>query len=107
MLLLRARLRPVAAPPGERVAALMAKLDAPGFAAREAAEKELRDLGDTVLGALQTALRNQPTAEQKVRLERLATAAITPAVPAGGTGCVTSARSRSWNWSGTRTPEYS
>jgi hypothetical protein len=80
---LREHLRPVASPPPERVRALIAKLDAPAFADREAAEKEIRELGDTVLGALQAALQSRPSAEQKARLERLAVAAASPAVSAG------------------------
>jgi RNA polymerase sigma factor (sigma-70 family) len=81
--LFRKYLRPVTAPPAERVAALIARLEAPPFATREAAEKELRELGDAVRGALEAALKNRPTAEQKERLERLVMAAATPTVPAG------------------------
>jgi RNA polymerase sigma factor (sigma-70 family) len=80
---LRGRLRPVTGPPIERVRAVIAKLDAPAFADREAAEKELRELGDTVLGPLQAAIQGRPSAEQKTRLERLSAAAGTPAVPPG------------------------
>jgi RNA polymerase sigma factor (sigma-70 family) len=80
---LRASLRPVAGPPAERVRALIAKLDAATFAEREAAEKDLRELGDTVRGALQAALQSRPSTEQKARLERLAAAASSPAVPSG------------------------
>src|SRR5262249_37947573 len=68
---LRGRLRPVTGPPDGKSQALIAKLDDPGFAAREAAEKELRDFGDAIVPALRAALQGKLSGEQKTRVERL------------------------------------
>jgi hypothetical protein len=68
--MLRARLlRP--APSAERVAALIADLDAGAFAPRERAGAELRELGRVVEPALKRALEAGPTIEAHRRLERL------------------------------------
>jgi hypothetical protein len=80
---LRGRLRPVSGPPDNQVRALIGKLDSPGFAAREEAEKELRELGDAVVPALRVALQAKPSGEQVARLERLL-AAATPTPPPPG-----------------------
>src|SRR5262249_44551916 len=80
---LRGRLRPAGAATGpseKQAAELIAKLDAPAFATREAAEKELRGFGDAALPALRAALEGQPSSEQRERLKRLV-AAATSAVP--------------------------
>jgi RNA polymerase sigma factor (sigma-70 family) len=80
---LRGRLRPAApatGPSDKQAAALIAQLDAPAFATREAAEKELRGFGDAALPALRTALEGKPSGEQRERLKRLVTAA-TSVVP--------------------------
>lgn len=77
---LRGRLRPATGPSDKQAAELIAKLDAPAFATREAAEKELRGFGDTALPALRAALEGKPSSEQRERLEHLVTVA-TNAVP--------------------------
>lgn len=77
---LRGRLRSATGPSDKQAAELIAKLDAPAFATREAAEKELRGFGDTALSALRAALAGKPSSEQRERLERLVTFA-TNAVP--------------------------
>jgi WD40 repeat protein len=69
--LLSERLRP-AMPAGPlRIAALIADLDSPRFAARERASAELRRLGGTARPALKAALRWRPTREVRWRIERL------------------------------------
>jgi hypothetical protein len=57
------------------VRALIARLDAPAFADREAAVKELGGLGDAALPDLRRALAGSPSIEQRQRLERLLAAA--------------------------------
>jgi dipeptidyl aminopeptidase/acylaminoacyl peptidase len=69
---LRERLKP--RPSGvddKKVAALIADLDNDNFDAREKATKDLEDLGKPVEGALRKALAGGPSAEAKVRLEKL------------------------------------
>jgi hypothetical protein len=80
---LRGRLRPATGPSDKQAAELIAKLDAPAFATREAAEKELRGFGDTALPALRAALAGKPSSEQRERLKRLVIVATT-AVPTAG-----------------------
>jgi RNA polymerase sigma factor (sigma-70 family) len=80
---LRGRLRPMTGPSEEQVKALIAKLDAPGFAAREAAEKELREFGDAIAPALRAALKAKLTGEQKTRVERLLTEVTNPVLGSG------------------------
>jgi hypothetical protein len=77
---LHGRLRPTTGPSDKQAAALIAKLDAPVFATREAAEKELGGFGDAAVPALRAALLAKPSSEQKARLERLL-AAATQAIP--------------------------
>ncbi|HKB01567.1 MAG TPA: sigma-70 family RNA polymerase sigma factor [Gemmataceae bacterium] len=79
----RGRVRPATGLSDEQSKALIAKLDAPGFAAREAAEKELRDFGEAAVPALRAALDAKLSGEQKTRVERLLAAATAPAVGAG------------------------
>jgi hypothetical protein len=55
----------------ETVRALIARLDAAGFADREAAAKELSRLGDAAVPDLVRTLTRSPAAEQKERIERL------------------------------------
>ena len=69
--LLRDRLR-AAAPDPARVAGLVSALDAPGFAAREAAYRELERLGSAAGPALRAALRGTASAEVRDRAGRLA-----------------------------------
>jgi WD40 repeat protein len=79
---LRGRLRPATAPSDKQAAELIAKLDAPAFATREAAEKELRGFGDAALPALRAALEGKPSGEQRERLKRLVTEATSAVVTA-------------------------
>src|SRR5262249_39863535 len=80
---LRNHLRPVTGPSDEQAQALIRKLDAAGFTAREAAEKELRDFGDAAVPALRAALQGKLSGEQKARVDRLLTAATAPVLAAG------------------------
>lgn len=66
--LFRDRLRPVRDAAPEKVRRLIADLDSAEFAKREAATKELTDLGEAALPALRAALKAGPSAEQKKRL---------------------------------------
>ncbi len=75
---LRGRLRPATGPSDKQAAELIAKLDAPAFATREAAEKELTAFGDAAVLSLHAALQAKPSSEQTARLERLLTAATHP-----------------------------
>jgi RNA polymerase sigma factor (sigma-70 family) len=80
---LRGRVRPMTGPSDEQAKALIAKLDAPGFATREAAEKELRELGDAAVPALRAALGAKLSGEQKTRVDRLLAAATGPVLVPG------------------------
>src|SRR5262249_36036994 len=82
--LVRERVKPVRAADDAAVRGLVAKLDAPGFAAREAAEKQLRELGETAVPALRAALKAGGSDEQKGRVGRVLTAATTPGIRPGG-----------------------
>jgi RNA polymerase sigma factor (sigma-70 family) len=62
------------APDAARVRAWIAELDAPRFAAREAADRELRALGGSVETFVCEALAGRPTAEAKERLTKILTA---------------------------------
>lgn len=68
---LRDKLPPVQGPTPAAVAALVAGLDAPGFADRERAEKELKALGELAGPALRAAVRGTPSAEVRARAGRL------------------------------------
>jgi RNA polymerase sigma factor (sigma-70 family) len=80
---LRARLRPAVEPTADKIGKLIGRLDAAAFADREAAEKELRDLGDTVVLALRARLKSGVSAEQKERIEKILVAATVPTLPPG------------------------
>jgi hypothetical protein len=80
---LRDRLRPTAVPPEDRVRKLVAGLDARAFADREAAEKELSELGAAAVPVLRTLLKGGLSAEQAQRVERLLTAADAPVLAPG------------------------
>ena len=69
-------------PSDKQAADLIAKLDAPAFATREVAQKELGAFGDAAVPALRAALKGKPSGEQVARLERLLTAATHPVPPA-------------------------
>lgn len=72
--LLREKLKPVPVPvkpAAADVAKLIARLDAPAFVEREAAERALRGLGPLVAGELRAALRETKSAEARERLDWL------------------------------------
>jgi RNA polymerase sigma factor (sigma-70 family) len=68
---LRRQLKPVAAVDADRIARLIADLDADEFAAREKATRELEALGERAVGACRKALAGAPSAEARRRLEGL------------------------------------
>lgn len=76
------RLKPVRAADAAVVRRLVADLDAPAFADREAAAKSLRGLGDSAVPALRAALKAGLPAESAARVERLLTEASAPIPPA-------------------------
>jgi WD40 repeat protein len=69
--LLRARLSPTAGVGADRLRRLLDELDSNEFARREAASKELADLEELVLPALERALRADPSPEKRRRIETL------------------------------------
>jgi hypothetical protein len=69
--LLKKHLPPAAAPDAKRLAGLIADLDSETFAVREAALKELTDLGEVAEPALRSALEKAPSPEARRRLEEL------------------------------------
>jgi RNA polymerase sigma factor (sigma-70 family) len=69
--LLRARLRPVAAIPAERVKRLLADLDSSEFERREAAMRQLAELGEGAEPALHEALNGNPPLELRRRIDHL------------------------------------
>jgi hypothetical protein len=69
--LLKDRLRPTAEIPVERLHRLIADLGREEFAVREAARKELYDLGDLAEPALRQALAGDPPLETRKRIETL------------------------------------
>jgi hypothetical protein len=66
--LLRDRLRPAVAPSADDLRRLIADLDAPRFASREAAQKRLAELGELAEAALWSALVDWPSAERRHRI---------------------------------------
>jgi hypothetical protein len=79
----RARLKPVAAPADDPVRKLIARLGAEEFADREAAERELRELGDAAAPALRAAIKAGLSDEQARRAGPILTAAEVPALAPG------------------------
>ncbi|HEY7425135.1 MAG TPA: WD40 repeat domain-containing protein [Gemmataceae bacterium] len=69
--LLDKHLQPTQAVSSERLTALIRDLDSERFAAREAAMRELRYLGEQADGALRAALQNHPPLEVRRRVEAL------------------------------------
>src|SRR5262249_34826307 len=69
--LIRDRLRPVRAVADATITRLVADLDAPGFAERAAAERELAELAEQAEPALRAAARRPGSAEQRRRVLRL------------------------------------
>jgi WD40 repeat protein len=82
--LVREHVKPVPAaarPTAEGVAKLLADLDAPAFAAREAAMKDLKRLGKLVEKELRATLETTPSPEAKERVEKLLAAIVKPVLP--------------------------
>jgi hypothetical protein len=71
VLLLREKLRPVAAVDPRRLARLVADLDDPEFRVRDKAAQELKDLGELAAPALRQAMTDRPSAEVRRRAEML------------------------------------
>jgi hypothetical protein len=67
--LLKDRLEPVRACAPEKVRPLLDDLDSSDFEVREAAEKKLTELGEGAAPALRAALKSDPSAEKKRRIE--------------------------------------
>jgi RNA polymerase sigma factor (sigma-70 family) len=78
--LLRQHVRPAAAPEPKQLARLIAGLDADEFAVREEATRALEKLGPLARRALRQALDSRPSAEARVRIERLLDRADTQAL---------------------------
>jgi hypothetical protein len=68
---LRERLKPAAAVPADKLRQLIADLDHSQFARREAAARALGELEEQAGPALEEALKGNPSAEQRKRLEAL------------------------------------
>jgi RNA polymerase sigma factor (sigma-70 family) len=68
---IRARLQPALAPDPQRLSRLVADLDAPTFAARQQALKELEQLNNLAEAALRRVLAKQPPLELRQRAEQL------------------------------------
>jgi WD40 repeat protein len=82
--LIREHVKPVASPPvptAEQVAKLIGSLDAPAFAAREAAMKDLKRLGKMVETELRKAMDTTPSPEVKERIEKLLGMIAKPVTP--------------------------
>lgn len=82
--LLREHVKPVPAaklPTAESIAKMLADLDAPAFAVREAAMKDLKRLGKLVEKELRATLETTPSPETKERIEKLLAAIIKPVLP--------------------------
>src|SRR5581483_5218580 len=67
----RRELPPAAAPDPAAVAALVARLDSDDFAARDAAEAKLAELGELAADALRPAAERSASAEQRARARQL------------------------------------
>jgi hypothetical protein len=76
--LLAWRMAPAAAPDPARLAACIADLGSPKFAAREAATEALEGLGELAAPALREALSADPGAESRGRIEALIASSIGP-----------------------------
>jgi WD40 repeat protein len=80
--LIKQQVKPTAAKPrptADELAKLIAALDAPAFADREAAGKSLRELGPVAQPAVRQALRETTSPEVRQRLEKLAETLNRPA----------------------------
>jgi HEAT repeat protein len=68
---LRDRLRPAAELSPEKLRGLIAQLDSPQFAQREAAQKQLAEFGEEAGPILRAAIQNKPSPEQRRSIEQL------------------------------------
>ncbi|MFL5340279.1 MAG: WD40 repeat domain-containing protein [Gemmataceae bacterium] len=69
--LCRSRLKPVPQLDDARIAQLLADLDAPRFAIRQVASRELQALGERAAAAIAATLQAGPSTEVRLRLEKL------------------------------------
>src|SRR5207302_5414766 len=69
--LLRKHLRPVALPPGQHVARLLANLDSDDFATRRKAQSDLETLSEAVEPALRQALKKPASLEAALRIKKV------------------------------------
>jgi WD40 repeat protein len=69
--LLGSRLSPAAPAPADKLRNLLVELDSDKFERREAASKQLADLGELAEPALEEALKSDPSADKRRRIERL------------------------------------
>ncbi|HEV3237569.1 MAG TPA: WD40 repeat domain-containing protein, partial [Gemmataceae bacterium] len=69
--LLQNRLEPVRSPAAEKVQALVNELDSAEFNVRETAQKQLAEFGQLIAPALREALKSDPSAEKKRRMESI------------------------------------
>jgi WD40 repeat protein len=75
---------------------LIADLDAPAFATREKAERDLRDMGGSAGALLRTASRAKPSAEARRRIERLLAVIETRQLPAAAVREVRAVQALAW-----------
>ena len=68
---LKDRLHPVSLPPADEIKPLLNDLNSPQFKTRETAEKALRSYGDRLEPLLRDALKANPPAEAKKRIEAI------------------------------------
>jgi RNA polymerase sigma factor (sigma-70 family) len=79
--LLGARLRPAAAPPADEIRKLLADLDSAQYERREAASRRLADHGEAAEATLEEALKADPSAEKRRRIEQLLAAPRVVRIP--------------------------
>jgi RNA polymerase sigma factor (sigma-70 family) len=78
---LKEQLQPITPSPPERTRSLLDGLDSNQFKVREAAERELRALGERAVPALRAALKANPSAEKKRHIKTLLSALERTATP--------------------------
>jgi RNA polymerase sigma factor (sigma-70 family) len=81
--LLREHLRPTTPPPADVVRPLLDELDSDRFEVRTAAEERLRELGEGAVPALREALKGNPSAQRRRRVEAVLEALDTSGLLAG------------------------
>jgi RNA polymerase sigma factor (sigma-70 family) len=78
--MLERRLKPLAGPPANEIAGLIAQLDSDEFATRQEGQARLVKLGDAVVPALRQTLTGTPPLEQRRRIEKLLEQLAPPAL---------------------------